>query len=922
MSRGHYAPWGDGLGDDDFAKALAAVGLAAASVADPQGLADTVGELTTATIAARVGEALRDRDPCTALAWRDPLLAAKWDPATTAPAATWAAVWDQLGLARPIRLALEIRPDGASADWLIATFSGPAVSADSSFVTLDGEGMPPPWRFPLRIGFPDQPAGRALRDELVAGFAESSWQTTLIDPVIVGRERVVCDLLVLSGPPGEAVQTVAGVRELRAAAVLGIHRLDPWDGALVADLADLTGAWAVGFCAVPHPASWLVRLTQELSHDRSLDQAYARTASQWGGVIAARPEVIGEQRAARRAEAIADSVRHVDRINPAREVVRGGSELAAEFVRTVGGAVASEGGEASQLVEMERQAAPVIEQAAAARWLQARITAPNGPTVPLDRFRAGTTHRIAVHIGPRTERSLVAEAPFPEDRLPSSGPYLLTVVLTEPQLLKRPLIGMVVLPAVGTSTIARFTLVTHLDTATVDARIIVLSGNRVLQTARLPSPVDGADDRPDDPPVESTTLADVARPETFVTPATSHLGERRTFDAAFVVNSGEDGTARATAVVGDQAAVIRLDDATLTGALIKITRRLAEIVMAPEDFESLDAPGTVELLIFLAFHGSLMRQALVTDARNLATLLGKSRYLQVVSAKPDAFFPFELAYDFTAPNEDATLCPAARTALASADLESGCPGKHTADTVCPFGFWAVTRVIERHTFQPADEVTGEFMLRGRPARDRDRIPLGPTVFAASDRVDGFAPGSIDTVVTALRNATGSSGRVSTWEEWSDAVSAHRPALLMLLPHTVFSDVFESFGLEIGQQARRWSAQIDKAFVPPEDRPVIVALLGCETARAGEVGYERFPGLLRRCGAEVVIATLTEVLGRHAAPVAARLVEELYSFCAAEPHGFGEVMVRLRRRLLADGLIMVLTLAAFGDADWLITKAAS
>ena len=73
---------------------------------------------------------------------------------------------------------------------------------------------------------------------------------------------------------------------------------------------------------------------------------------------------------------------------------------------------------------------------------------------------------------------------------------------------------------------------------------------------------------------------------------------------------------------------------------------------------------------------------------------------------------------------------------------------------------------------------------------------------------------------------------------------------------------------------------------------------------------------------MVIATLTEVLGRHAAPVAARLVEELYRYCAQEPHGFGEVMVRLRRRLLAEGLIMVLALAAFGDADWLITKAAS
>jgi hypothetical protein len=141
---------------------------------------------------------------------------------------------------------------------------------------------------------------------------------------------------------------------------------------------------------------------------------------------------------------------------------------------------------------------------------------------------------------------------------------------------------------------------------------------------------------------------------------------------------------------------------------------------------------------------------------------------------------------------------------------------------------------------------------------------------------------------------------------------------MLLPHTVFSDRLDTFGLEIGVNARRWSAQIDESFIPPDDRPVIVALLGCETARAGAVSYEAFPSLLRRAGAEIVIATLTEVLGRHAAPLAGRLAQELYTYCATEPHGVGEVMLRLRRKLLAEGLLMVLTLAVFGDADWLVT----
>jgi hypothetical protein len=93
--------------------------------------------LTAAAIAARLGETLRDRDPFAALSWRDPL-AAGWNPATTSPATTWAAAWDELGLAWPVRFALDIGPDGPTPDWLAETLGGPGVHADSSFVALHG----------------------------------------------------------------------------------------------------------------------------------------------------------------------------------------------------------------------------------------------------------------------------------------------------------------------------------------------------------------------------------------------------------------------------------------------------------------------------------------------------------------------------------------------------------------------------------------------------------------------------------------------------------------------------------------------------------------------------------------------------------------------------------------------------------------
>jgi hypothetical protein len=243
-----------------------------------------------------------------------------------------------------------------------------------------------------------------------------------------------------------------------------------------------------------------------------------------------------------------------------------------------------------------------------------------------------------------------------------------------------------------------------------------------------------------------------------------------------------------------------------------------------------------------------------------------------------------------------------------------CTERHERTVVCPTGFWGLHRVIERHVYQPTDRVTWEFVLRSTPTRERGLIKLGPALFAASYRVDEVVSGGTQAVADALA-AVGPQTQVSLWGEWRTAAAAtDAPALMMLLPHTAYNDSFEAFGLEIG------IGDVEYDFdecVPSDEDPVIVVLLGCETARAGELSYETFPARFRYAGAEVVIATLTEVLGRHASPIASRLVREIYRQCATDARGMGEVMLMLRRNLLADGLLAVLALASFGDADWLV-----
>jgi hypothetical protein len=344
---------------------------------------------------------------------------------------------------------------------------------------------------------------------------------------------------------------------------------------------------------------------------------------------------------------------------------------------------------------------------------------------------------------------------------------------------------------------------------------------------------------------------------------------------------------------------------------------LGEIVEQPADYDGIASPGTLELLTFLARHGALLRQFLVEDF--LGDLAGSAR-LQVVSARPDSYFPFEFAYDFDPPNQpEIVLCDEGVRLLQEGTRESTCTAPHDSSVLCPLGFWGLSKTIERHTYQRPGRGYPRFLVRSRPAEGRDRITLGAgSMFAASNRVDAFAPGSIGRVAAALATTSaGHSLRADTWDEWVVDVLARRPALLILLPHTVYDDTSGFFGLEIGEHDRRLADQIDEEFVPPEDRPVIVSLLGCETAVAGQISFEKLPARFRRAGAEIVLGTITEVLGRHAAPIAERLVNLLYAEVATGPSTIGDVMVVLRRRLLAEGIGAVLAVTAFGDAEWLI-----
>lgn len=894
----------------DFARALLASGILEAHRRARTGTRRSGDPFTT------LREILSDRDPFVPVSWQDPTLPGSADP----PAVSThdlAAQWRTLRTSSLTRLALRGLFENSDPMWIIRTLLDAGTSL-SPFLVLDRQTSErqtsrPEWRFPLRVGFLDTPVERRRRERLIENLQGSSWRSTLIAPVLIGRNRVACDLLLLDQPAQDAAFAVQHLREARAGAVFITRGLERWDATLVSRLTAATSAWAVGFAPVDDLETWLSELIVRLSHDYTLDMAFTETLGR-SGVLAADATVISQERVSLRARSVAGALRRAAYEPGVAYFDAPEVPLADEFDQIAQqGQFIAGGGDASELARLERIAAPIIDYAQARRHLQARISVDG---VNVQGLTANREHRIDVRIGAAASGWLDHPAPFPHHELPpTAGEHRLTVVLTEPHLLPKPLVQEVVLPPSGNSTAASFIITTTTTTTSIDARIIVLHRNRVLQTARLPHAVLPPS------PVPHRRLLDVAELETFVSPAAGSLEARRTFDVAFVVNKNSDGESRVTHVNEGGAGIVKLSAGTIIEAVEKISGLLGKIVKAPEDFDGLEQTESVGLLAALAYWGRMMRDGLVADSEGLADVLDQFQYVQVVSAKPDAYFPFELAYDFPAPKPGAALCPSALLALAMDDPEATCPATHTGDVVCPFGFWGLTRVIERHAFHSSLNVAGDFMVRGGPSYDGNTIPLGGAVLAASKHVDEFLKGSIATVATALATVTGTKHVVEQWEEWVDAVRTERPALLMLLPHTIYNDAYETYGLEIGANAQRLAGEIDSTFVPPPDaRPVIVVLLGCETARAGAISYEQFPSRLRLAGAKIVIATLTEVLGRHAAPVAVKLVSELHSPACAE-RAMGDVMLQLRRKLLRDGLLAVLAVVAFGDADWSITRAA-
>ena len=823
------------------------------------------------------------------------------------------------------------------------------------------------WNWPVRIGFLPDGNSLALSHEIETYIADSrQWIRPLIDIVRLDSENDNCDLLLIPAGIQEACELVShlGIRiSADCVLVIGPPSVDRLDLSAIIELfKDNVGTAGVGIAPVETLDQWFTTLIAELSHNEPLDVALF-SASHYSGLqtpflaasrkliefsnLAESIKSIGEElsRAALEAEPV--SINEED-----AEVF--GIEPGSYHPKDIGKIFRTstddfmfdqERNSGTRSARVTRSAKRSMKKSARPekvepRWIQAEVydlSADSKEPVKLENaLRSGAPHKTIIRIGPTTEGWIQNREVFDPKEFSDKKTHKLTVILTEPQLFKEPQVSSVKLSPQGPSTTCEFDFQVSADIKKIEARISIVYKNRVLQTALMiadvvthPSDHDG------------TQRIDIV-PEAIVMANLSGLKDRRSFDGAFILNHDTANAPGITAIKDKYVSFSSLGE--LDTFVQKVDEFMTRIADYPAEYAGeLNTPATVTLLCDLAKHGRILHRALAEFAdgnmREIFSALSQSapttQRIQIISAKSDTRLPMEFLYDRKAPaDSNGQLCPKAVEALTVGKCFSDCPGMQEPEKhVCPMGFWSLSKIIERHTYNPLyreNVVGGNFRFQSEPIEGRKHLDIFRGVlFGASNKADKIEvrsddgktvtvqPGGLNQVLSVLSTTIGSKvDKVTSWTEWRSKISSSSPTALVLLTHTERSGSVPALEIEHGVLVEMQSIEDDYVYSRREPNPPVVFLIGCETG-AADIEFMNFVAQFRRGGAAIIVSTGAPIRGRHAVPVTLELFKQLKESSAQPNMSFGQVMRIVKQKMLAAGFPMVLTLMTYGDADWQI-----
>ena len=892
-----------GLSPAEVGNALAAAGvLTALGLRSPRALARVIGRL-------RDRRGLRGAP---LLEWRVP----SQDLLGAYSAETLAVAWRQaVGQAVPV----EGRPATARL-WLHTTESdqaarqlGEATPPTNGVLVLSvakplGRSHPVPrWTWPLVIGV-DLRAARTV--ELLVD--QPRWLSDLVKFVDLRDPHQRCSLALLPAGWTETLVDPFGRARAAAAVVLGPDPGSPASEGMM-DSGGLGAVAAVAFTGDDDPRL-VVEIVRHLSHDLALDEAAtmaARSRAIAGHRVYAEHAFLDRTRLRRMAgdRALERAPSRTDWSNDvpvwsARDFA--GRYLDQPFGRETGDSTTM----ARDLDSME-----LATQRQERRFLRGEAVR-QGSSAGRS---AAASLRLRLWIGPSRRPGRDDTVPIDESTIEWDGDDVdLTVVLIPLVGRARPLRETLTLPRTGASTIVEFP-VRASEAEPFRGRVAVLREHRFVQTAMVTVTVEG-----------ETTLA----VESVVRPLSTDLLDVVPASVAIVHNHDTSGRPLVTTITEDIAWSVAPSE--LSGSISWFQEGLEAAADDPDQFGDPASPAFASVVVELAVQGQELNRLLLAGRTSAqipeaaARRLVEAERVSVLSVVAGDVLPIEFIYDrelSTGPTKPGRLCPnAAAAARDGRCCATDDPSFADEQTVCPFGFWGMRKVIERHVNrEEAARVRvqgGSQALAPSPTIDNAVATLRGVLGGASSRADLNPAEAWSAARERLSQRLGGNVRFAdSWVDWEACLRKEAADVLLLLPH-VGGRGRRAF-LEIGQGDNLRLVHDLTPFIKgppyPDDlltrRPPIVLLLGCATA--GGVPLDEFPSKFLDQGARLVIATLAVVRGRFVAPLGAELAMQILEQSRAGVVQVGELLRRLRLDAFVRGDPTAMALVAFGDSSWLL-----